>query len=72
MTVDGHNVSLEAGGSTLDVGTGRFAMPTGDANGSAGMLIFEGGGRAAGVSLISVLICCIGGSLVLIVRDFAA
>ena len=67
VTVDGHNVSLEAGGSTLDVGTGRFAMATGVANGSAGLLIFEGGGRAAGVSLISVLICCIGGSLVLIV-----
>ena len=72
VTVDGHNVSLEAGGSTLDVGTGRFAMPTGVANGSAGMWIFEGGGRVAGKSLISVLICCIGGSLVLMVRDFAA
>ena len=72
VTVDGNTVSLEAGGLTLDVSTGRFAMPTGTANGSAGMLIFEGGGRAAGVSLTSVLICGIGGSLVRMVRDFAA
>ena len=72
VTVDGNNVSLEVGGSTLDVGTGRFAMPTGVANGSAGLLIFDGGGRAVGVSLISVLICGIAKSLVLIVRDFVA
>ena len=70
VTVDGNKVNLEAGGSTLDVGTGRFAMPTRAANGSAGLLIFEGGGRAVGVSLISVLICGIAGSLALIVRDF--
>lgn len=67
MTVDGNNVSLEAGGSTLDVGTGRFTMPTAVTNGSARLLIFEGGGRAVRVSLNSVLICGIVGSLVLIV-----
>ena len=70
MTVGGTNFSLEAGGSTLDVGTERFAMPTGVTNGSAGLLIFEGGGTAVEVSLISVLLCGIAGSLVLIVRDF--
>lgn len=72
VTVDGNNVSLEAGGSTLAVGTGRFAMPTGVTNGSAGFLIFEGEGIAVGVSLISVLICGITWGLVLIMRDFVA
>ena len=72
VTVDGKNVNLEAEGSTLDIGTGHFAMPTRVANGSAGLLIFEGGGRAVGVSIIPLLICGMAGSLVLIVRDFVA
>ena len=72
VTVDGNNVSLETGGSTIDIGTRRFAIPTRVDNGSAGFLIFEGGGRAVGVSIIPVLICGMAGSLVLIVRDFVA
>ena len=61
------NVSLEAGGATLDIGTGRFAIPTGTANGAAGVLAFEGGqGRMAKVSLVTVLSFGIGGSLMLI------
>ena len=68
VTVDGTNVSLEAGGSTLDVGTGRFAMPTEIVNGSAGSLIFEGGQRkGVETSLISVLILTIGWNVMLIV-----
>ncbi|KAM0801210.1 hypothetical protein BDR22DRAFT_848128 [Usnea florida] len=66
VTVDGQSVSLEAGGATLDIGTGRFAIPTATANGSAGVLAFEGGqGRTAKVSLVTVLSFGIGGILML-------
>ena len=59
---------LEAGGSTLDVGTRRFAIPTGVANGTAGLLVFEGGqGKCVEVSLISVPILDIRRSLMLII-----
>lgn len=67
VKVDGHNVSLEAGGATLDVGAGRFAIPTAIADGSAGVLAFEGGqGRVVRVSLVTLLGFGIGGSLMLI------
>ena len=67
VNVNGKNVSLEAGGATLDIGTGRFAIPTATANGSAGVLAFEGGqGRMVKVSLVRLLSLGIGGSLMLI------
>ena len=40
-TVDGHSVSLEKGG-TLDVGTGRFPVPTGPVNGTVSFQAFRG------------------------------
>lgn len=45
VTIEGSNVSLELGGKTLDVGSGRFAMPTESVNGTAGSQIFHGGQR---------------------------
>ena len=64
MTVYGkNNVNLEAGSSTLDVNTGCFMMLIGlvNVNGSAGLLIFQGGQRKnVETSLISVLISNIG------------
>ena len=66
VTVDGKNVSLEAGGSTLDVGTGRFAMPTGATNGSGKVWVLEGGqGKCVGVSLTMLLLFGAGISLTL-------
>lgn len=66
VTIDGSVVSLEAGGATLDVGTGRFAMPTGAANGSGGLGGFVGGqGKVVEVSLTLMLLFSIGGSLML-------
>ena len=43
-TVDGHNVSLERGG-TLDIGTGRFPIPTGLVNGTTSFQAFTGAQR---------------------------
>ncbi len=44
VTISGKVVSLEAGGSTLDIGTGRFALPTkGAANGPINVQAFMGG-----------------------------
>ena len=43
VTVGGSAVSLELGGKTLDVGSGRFAMPTGAVNGTNGLQVFQGG-----------------------------
>ena len=40
-TINGSSVSLEAGG-TLDIGTGRFAIPTGPVNGTSFSQTFEG------------------------------
>ena len=65
VTVDRNIVSLEAGGKTLDIGTGRFAMPTEGANGSREIVAFEGGQeKGMPVSLLFVLLCGIGGSLI--------
>lgn len=68
IIVDEKNVSLEAGGATLDVGTGRFALPTESVNKSAGVLAFEGGqGKGVELSLMVLLSFSIGGSLMLMV-----
>lgn len=68
IMVDGKNVSLEAGGATLDVGTGRFGLPTGSVNKSAVALAFEGGqGKGVEVSLMVLLSFIIGGGLMLMV-----
>ena len=60
MTIDGSVVGLEAGGD-LDIGTGRFAMPTEGANGSSGFVAFEGG-QEKGVAgpLLVVLLFSVG------------
>lgn len=42
-SINGTVVSLESGGKTLGIGTGRFAMPTGSANATAGGNFFNGG-----------------------------
>ena len=69
VTTDGSVVSLEAGGAMLDVGTGRFAIPTAVSNGSSGLLAFEGGqGRGVEVSRSFLLSPAgIGGILMLMV-----
>ena len=46
VTVSGESFSLEAGGKTLDLGTRRFALPTG-AGGSLGVQAFLGGQNKA-------------------------
>ena len=43
VPVGGSLVSMELGGKTLDVGSGRFAMPTASVNGTAGLRTFHGG-----------------------------
>ena len=60
VTIGGSVVSLELGGKTLDVGSGRFAMPTSPANGTNGLQMFQGGqGRCLRVSLPMILGCCV-------------
>ena len=67
VTVDGQKVSLEAGGQTLDVGTGRFAMPTGAGNRSTGVSAFESGqSRTLDVPFVVLLLVSIGGGLILL------
>ena len=44
-------VSLEAGGKTLYIGTGRFALPTGAASGPVNVQAFTGGQGKKGVDL---------------------
>ena len=55
VTVTGNVVSLESGGKTLDVGSGRFAIPTGFVNGTAGLQVFEGG-QKTGIEVSLLLI----------------
>ena len=60
VTVGGSAVSLELGGKTLDVGSGRFAMPTGPVNGTNGLQVFQGGqGKGLIVSLPIILGACV-------------
>ena len=64
VTIDGSVVSLEAGGSTLDIGTGRFVLTptTGLGNASSGLVAFEGGqGRRVEVSLLLLLLLLLSG-----------
>ena len=56
VTAGGSAVSLEPGGKTLDVGSGRFAMPTGSVTGTGGLQVFLGGqGRGRGLSIQVIL-----------------
>ena len=68
VTISGEVVSLEAGGETLDVGTGRFALPsmrTGGANGSINVQAFTGG-QSRRLPLSLSLLCGFYGTLVLL------
>ena len=68
-TILGTVVSLEAGGSTLDIGTGRFALPTpmGAASGPVNVQAFTGG-QTKGMALSISLICSVSiGMLVLLI-----
>ena len=68
VTISREVVSLEAGGETLDVGTGRFALPpmrTGAANGSVNAQAFTGG-QSRGVRLSLGLLCGFCGTSVLL------
>lgn len=67
VTISGKVVSLEAGGATLDIGTGRFALPTpvAAANGSINVQAFTGGqSKGLDVSLYFVWGVC--GTLMLL------
>ena len=67
-TISGEVVSLEAGGKTLDVGTGRFALPpmrTGGANGSIDVQTFTGG-HSGGLRSSPILLLGFYGTLVLL------
>ena len=56
VTVGGSIVSLELGGETLDVGSGRFAMPTDLVKGTAGLQTFHGGqGKERTLSVRKIL-----------------
>ncbi len=69
VIVSGKVVSLEPGGATLDIGTGRFALPTpaaaAAANGSVNVQAFVGGqSKRSGMSLY--LVGCVCGALMLL------
>ena len=68
-TISGTVVSLEAGGETLDIGTGRFALPTptGAENGSINVQAFTGG-QIKEVDMSLSLICGVCGTLLLLMR----
>ena len=69
VTISGTLVSLEAGGATLDVGTGRFALPTatmGAANGSVNAQAFTGGQDRKGMDLSFTSIYCVCGIVLLV------
>ncbi len=67
VAISGKVVSLETGGSTLDIGTGRFALPmqTGGANGSINVQTFTGG-QSRGLRLPLSLACSVCGTLMLL------
>ncbi|KAL9066670.1 MAG: hypothetical protein Q9161_007429 [Pseudevernia consocians] len=67
LTISGKVISLETGGLTLDIGNGRFALPTrtGGADGSINVQAFTGGqSRALHLSLS--LVCSVCGTLMLL------
>ena len=67
VTISGTLVSLEAGGATLDIGTGRFALPTVAAIGSVGVQAFTGG-QGKGLEGSLVLVCgVLCGTLILLI-----
>ena len=57
VTISGERVSLEAGGKTVDVGTGRFAVPTPTTTGDGVGVQAFAGGQAKGLELSMFLIC---------------
>ena len=61
VTVSGEVMSLEAGGKTLDIGTGHFALPTrGARNGSSvNVQAFTGGQGRKGAKMSSFALVCI-------------
>ena len=67
VTVSGQIVSLEAGGATLDIGTGRFALPTpvAAANGSVNVQAFLGG-QSKGLEVSPYSVWGICGTLLLL------
>lgn len=66
VTISGKVVSLEAGGAMLDIGTGRFALPTptGAGNGSIDVQAFVGG-QGKGFELPLIWVCSVSGGLML-------
>lgn len=59
VVISGTVVSLEAGGATLDIGTGRFALPTptGTPNGLINVQAFTGG-QSQGMGMMSLSLIC--------------
>ena len=56
VTAGGSIVSLEPGGKTLDVGSGRFAMPTASVNGTVSLQTFDvGQGKGRSLSIQTIL-----------------
>lgn len=66
VTISGEIISLEAGGATLDIGTGRFALPTPVAgtNGSVNVQAFAGG-QSKGLEMSLYLVWGVCGVLML-------
>lgn len=71
VTVSGKTVSLEAGGATLDIGTGRFALPTpaAAANGSVNVQAFLGG-QSKGLEVSLYLVGGVCGALMLLMWHY--
>lgn len=70
VTISGEVISLEAGGKTLDIGTGRFVLPTqGVGNGSfVDVQAFTGGQGRKGLKMSSfAFVCIVCGIVVLLV-----
>ena len=68
VTISGKLVSLESGGLTLDVGTGRFALPThtGGTNGSIDVQAFTGGQTRGSMSSLISFVCGVCSTLMLL------
>ena len=68
VTVSGKVVSLEAGGATLDIGTGRFILPTPvtGTNGSLNVQAFMGG-QSKGLDVSVHLVLGVCGTLMLLI-----
>ena len=68
ITVSGRVVSLEAGGATLDIGTGHFVLPTSvpGTNGSINVQAFVGG-QSKGLDVSVYLVWGVYGALILLI-----